>query len=213
MKQCSVCKTQAPDETKYCANCGTRFDGEKKYDLSSLIEENEKALRQAEFENPEVFETVQRPAVQQPVQQLPEKWFHFLIYFALWAGALMNIITAVQYLTGSVYSRWGVTADFAYRSFEGLQALDIFYGLVLLGLAVFRIYTRFRLAGYKMGAPFLLYVMYGSEAVAVLMYELLYSDITEKIMDHSVWGSLLISVVMIVLNYFYFKKRAHYFEY
>ena len=213
MKQCSVCKMQAPDETKYCANCGTRFDGEKEYDLSSLIEENEKALRQAEFENPEVFEPVQRPAVQQPVQQLPEKWFHFLIYFALWAGAAMNVISAVQYFTGGVYTKLGISADFAYRSFSDLKTLDFAYGFVLLMLAAFCIYTRFSLAGYKTNGPTCLYIMYGAEAIAVLGYALCFSEITGSSVEVSTWGSLLISVVMIVLNYFYFKKRAHYFEY
>ena len=213
MKQCSVCKTYAPDETKYCATCGTRFDGEKEYDLGSLIEENEKALRQAEFENPEVFETVQRPVVQQPVQQLPEKWFHFLIYFALWAGAVMNVSEAVQYFTGSVYMKLGVTVDSVYRSFSDLKTLDLIYGFLLLALAVFRIYTRFSLAGYKANGPTCLYIMYGAEALAVLGYALCFSEITGSGVEASMWGSLLMSVVMIVLNYFYFKKRAHYFEY
>jgi len=37
-----------------------------------------------------------------PAPQLGLKWAHFLSYFALWLGALLNVIVAFTVFTGSI---------------------------------------------------------------------------------------------------------------
>ena len=77
------------------------------------------------------------------------KWHKFLIYFALWLGAVMNVISGFSLLTGSVYEAQGVSATQVYRAYEGLKGVDMLMGAATIALAVLLIVARFALAGYK----------------------------------------------------------------
>ena len=80
---------------------------------------------------------------------MPMKWHKFLIYFALWLGAVMNVISGFSLLTGSVYEAQGVSATQVYRAYEGLKGVDMLMGAATIALAVLLIVARFALAGYK----------------------------------------------------------------
>ncbi len=58
------------------------------------------------------------------------KWHNFLVYFSLWAGAVLNFVMGAACL------------------FEGAPL----YGLVLIGAAAYAIYSRFQLASFKKNA-------------------------------------------------------------
>ena len=135
------------------------------------------------------------------------KWYKFLIYFALWASAVLNVFSAFAYFTGSMY---GDAANRVYSYYGGMKTLDVIMGLILLGLAVFSIYVRFQLAGFKTDAPKKLEYLYIANALVLLLYLLAASSVTglsfTELASGS-WGSLAGSVAMIFINRTYFSKR------
>lgn len=142
------------------------------------------------------------------------KWYKFLIYFALWAGGIINIIMGINYLSGGIYAATSdaqVTAEMVYSAFGGLKAVDVVYGLVVVALGALQIYTRFRLAKFKTNGPKLLYICYAAGGVASLIYSIAVGSITGTGLDSSAIGSLVLNVVLFVLNYIYFNKRKSLF--
>ena len=140
------------------------------------------------------------------------KWHKFLIYFSLWAGALLSVTNGIQLLTGSHY---GGNADQIYSAFSGLKAVDTIFGIINIAIAIYMIYVRFQLAGFKQGAPGKLTTLYVIQLVAYIAYSLVASGTTHislsELIDSSMLSSLAISVVMIFVNRSYYDKRAHMF--
>ena len=103
-------------------------------------------------------------------------WYKFLIYFGLFAGALLNFLYGINYVTGGVYfveSNGLITAEDVYDFYgEGLLFVDILFGLILIGLTVFGLLLRNKLAKFKPDAPQLLYYYYGVSAGASLLYSI-----------------------------------------
>ena len=135
------------------------------------------------------------------------KWHKFLIYFALWASAVMNVVSSIAYFTGSIY---GNSARQVYNHFGGMRTLDVIMGLLLLGIAGFSIYVRFQLAGFKTGAPKKLEYLYIANVAIPLLYLLAASSVTGLSftdLASGTWGSLAGSVVMIFVNRTYYGKR------
>ncbi len=142
------------------------------------------------------------------------KWFKFLIYFSLWAGAVLNLINGVMLLTGGVYDG---QADFVYDTLDGIQTIDMIVGFLSIALAVFGIYTRFRLAGYYKNGPSSLTILYVGSIIVNLVYIIgVYSilagyDLSEIIDVSSFISGSVMSAVMIFANISYFNKRKHLF--
>lgn len=148
--------------------------------------------------------------------EMPMKWHKFLIYFALWLGALGYIVSAFMCFTGT---RYGANADFVaqlYRSFGSLKVIDILFGIVNLALAAYAIYTRFQLAGFKPGAPNKLKLLYLFQGIIVLTQPLLTQAILGKemyVIDWSKLGASLAGTALaIYITRVYYGKRAHLFE-
>lgn len=151
---------------------------------------------------------------QKSAPEYPMKWHKFLIYFSLWLGAVLNLSSAVQYFTGSLYGG-EYEAQLVYAFFDGLKAIDTLMGVVLIVIAVLCIITRFALAGYKASGPKLLFGMYLANVVVSILYIIIVSGITElgfgDLMNGSVAGSLIGSIAMAFINKVYYGKRAELF--
>ena len=142
----------------------------------------------------------------------PMKWHKFLIYFSLWAGALINFFNGLQLLNGSIYQG---NADQVYSVFSGLKTVDMIFGIIYIAIAIFMIYVRFQLAGFKRGAPGKLISLYVIQLVALFAYTLVASVTIHipwaEIFSSSIIPSLIVSIVMIFVNRYYYSKRAHLF--
>lgn len=140
------------------------------------------------------------------------KWHKFLIYFSLWAGALLSVGNGFQLLTGIYYSGY---ADQVYSYYNGLKAVDTIFGIMNIAIAIYMIYVRFQLAGFKQGAPGKLITLYSIDLVASFAYSLVVSGITHislsQIMDSSAISGLVTAIVMIFINRSYYGKREHMF--
>jgi len=159
---------------------------------------------------------------------IPKKtmgWFKFLIYFGLFLMAAVNIINAVNILSGFVY---GYDVEYIYLLFEGMQSIDILYGIAFIVLAVLCVVTRFGLAkrkksGIKMLNTTFIAALIANVAYIALAYFFLsdlFSDFVSMSSDVDATISIkttvivntAISIIMIIANTVYFKKRKDLFE-
>ena len=143
------------------------------------------------------------------------KWYKFLIYFALFAGAFVNFIYGINYISGGIYvveTNGLITADTVYKLYGvGLQVVDILYGLFLLALAVFCLVLRNQLAKYKPDAPHFARIFYSILAGAPFLYSIIVALITSQSLGIEAILSLIVGLIFTLWNVEYFKKRAHLF--
>ena len=148
----------------------------------------------------------------------PMAWFKFLIYFMLFANAAINIFTAVTYLTGSVYLGEDMTmsdVEALYMFYPTAKMIDVIYGVLLIALAAYAIFTRFQLSGFKRRGPFLFILMYVLNLIIGLLYSIsiMFTFETGLLGFISFVPSIITSVVMIFVNVVYFRKREELFVY
>lgn len=137
-------------------------------------------------------------------------WFKFIIYFQLFAFAIFNVLYAIRCLSGTLlYGK-------VYAAYPAMSILDKLMGIVSLGLAVFGIIVRMRLAKYRQNGP----SSYLGLLVANFVTSLLYEIATNVILypaGFSDLGQTLISaagpLILIFINAAYFKKRMYLFIY
>ncbi len=144
-------------------------------------------------------------------QALPMKWFKFLIYFALFASAALSLFQGIGYVTGEIYNWFDKgSSDLVYGILgDGLKTLDVIFGIILIGIAVLAIYTRFRLANFKKNGPFLVCLLYLVNAGVSLLYNIALAATVDglKLETSSLITSVFVSFAMAYVNYSYFKKR------
>lgn len=142
----------------------------------------------------------------------PMKWYKFLIWFGLWAGAALLAVQGIGYLTGISYKDGsGLSADTVYGTYPGLRVWDRIYGAGLLALGALNIFTRFRLSGFKENGPKCLYIVYALEAVLAVVNAITVATITGVSGSVRAVVSVLAAIVLILLNRSYFAKRAELF--
>jgi len=211
MKFCPRCGVQCADEAAFCSNCGTVFAAQQPNPTHPNYGQQPGYNQQVGYN-------------QQPPQpnfvDMPMKWHKFLIYFSLWASGISNILVGIMYLSGKWYDfvNGEGASSIVYNVIDGLKTVDIMYGMFAIALGVFAIFTRFQLAGFKATAPKMLTALYAGTAVISLIYFLAASSIIEKAsggladFDNSgMLASILGTVVGIVINTIYYKKRQHMF--
>jgi len=203
---CPNCGTNLPDNATFCSNCGAQIN-------------NNNAPQQS-------YQPPQQPyQPYQPYQppyspyntmgnEMPMKWYKFLIYFSLFAGAVLNVISGIMILTGAHYDG---AKDYVYAFFGGLQGLDMFIGVASLAMAALQVYTRFRLSGFCKNGPMLLSVVYIVGVAINLIYligiiSILPGSVVENINMTTYITQLITSGVMVFVNYTYFNKRKHLFQ-
>lgn len=205
---CPNCGTQCPDDTKFCPNCGSSVAN------NQPTENTQQNFGQPNYTQPNYTQPnyTQPNNYAQPRMynvQLEMKWFKFLIYFGLFAGAVLNCLSAILQITGAVYEG---SAEVVYIFFPELKFFDIFYTILLLALAVLQIFTRFQLSGFKKNGPKLILIVYSAAAVISLLYGIVASVILhEFLFNASMIISIIVPVVMVVLNKIYFDKRKDMF--
>ena len=153
-------------------------------------------------------------AVRGGLRELPMRWYKFLIYVALWFSAAVNILGAIPYFTGTSQT------EEVLAQFPILSTIDLFYGVLTLGMGVLAIYTRFALANYKKTAPRLIVGLYaygfvislGYNAAVLAITSSVYAPVDFIITGMSVGTSALINAAMVICNHIYFKKRKRLFN-
>ena len=149
---------------------------------------------------------------QNPKPEFGMKWHKFLIYFSLWAGAALNGISALAMITETQY---GSNRVMVYMVYPSMRTVDVLFGLLLIAVSVYTIYTRFQLARFKIGAPRKLNWVYALS----LTFSLLYLAVAAAViglplgdmMDSDTWATIPTSIAMMVVNSVYYGKRSELF--
>lgn len=222
---CPNCGTDVSSAGRFCPNCGAPVQPSKPVESAAPQPQYQQPqYQQPQYQQPQY----QQPQYQPPLNQQPYQpmqpaapqmnWYKFLIYFALFAGAVVNAVNALRFLTGLINGS-SAEAKLLYSWFPGWKTVDIIVGLLLLVLVAFTIYTRFRLSGYYKNGPVCLYLTYGLAALSNVVYligvVLVINGTGISLLDLEIVptiASILVSIVMIVVNVVYFNKRKHLFQ-
>lgn len=212
--RCTVCNTEIEVNAKFCSNCGSAITMDPINQNVGFIQQTPK-VEGWYNDNNRVFnpQTGLYTAMQ---NQMPMKWYKFLIYFSLFAGAALNCYNAIQILTGKQYTYNGFNqSDRIYSYYSGLQAVDIIYGLLIIVLSMFGIVTRQKLKGFsKQGPKFILWFYVGS-LILSLTYLVIVTLITEiqlsELLSTRFVTSITTGIIMIFANKTYFANREHLF--
>ena len=212
---CRFCGTKIPDNVKFCPECGANLAP-----VPSAAPEESAPAAPAAPEIPTPYDpTPYDPApysadsfASADVAAAPQrgmKWFKFIIYFQLWAGMLVNLVTAGKYFTGAYYEG---NAEMVYRFFPALQPLDIVMGVVFLALAVYAVVVQRALAKFRAKGPMMYYLMYIVNTAVTVIYLIIGSIIIgQSAFTAEVAGSIIGSIVMLFVNIPYFNNRKHLF--
>ncbi len=151
-------------------------------------------------------------------------WHKFLIYFGLWAAALLYVTIGINYITGKAYLSQGYDTieqvEKMYRIVKGLKIADVIYGAILIGLGALAIVTRFRLAGLKKKAPMMLWILNGVSLAVGIIFNIIQYNLNKEYMsvkDTNLFGaglvgSVLPGAILLIINVFYYKNRKELFE-
>ena len=201
--QCPKCRAAMPNGAKYCTECGAKLPVQP----DSVPNVPQPAIQEAPAYEAQPVMTEAPPA--QELQPCGMKWYKFLIYFALWAGAIVNLIDSLQFFTGSIL---GDDVEILYAYYPLLKVLNLAFALILVTYAVFAIYTRYRLAQFRQNGPACLHALYLVQLAMVLIYWLAGSLILGEWLDlASGFSDLISSIVILCINIVYFRKRRHLF--
>lgn len=207
---CPKCGTNNQDNSAFCANCGAPLQAQpQQAQPNQYAQQAQQSVQQFRTADPKGW-----------YNGHPMGWYKFLIYFALFASALMYVITAITTFTSlGTYDLFGINLGF-------YKVWSIIYAILQIGVAVFCILVRNKLAGLKADGPkFLLYLYCAEACLTVLNFIISMISLGEvfKYINMYMPGytggfiagfiiSLAISGVMIVLNKMYFDKRKDIFN-
>ena len=145
-------------------------------------------------------------------------WHKFLIYFALFASAVLNLISGIATMNGNQYGEY---AQEVYELMPALKTPDMVYGIVLIAIAALAIFTRFALAGFQRNGPKLVVALYGAVIIVSVIYNIWGASIVEAAasdlgisagIDYAnIGSSVAISAAMLAANASYYKKRESLF--
>ena len=207
---CRFCGTKIPDNVKFCPECGANLAP-----VPSAAPEESAPAAPAVPEIPTPYDPAPYsadPFASADVAAAPQrgmKWFKFIIYFQLWAGMLVNLVTAGKYFTGAYYEG---NAEMVYRFFPALQPLDIVMGVFCLALAVYAVIVQRALAKFRAKGPMMYYLTYIVDTAVTVLYLLIASIIIgQSVFTAEVAGGIIGSLVMLFVNIPYFNNRKHLF--
>lgn len=202
---CPHCGSPVENASGFCPTCGQSLQ---------TGQPTQSYQQQPNYQQP----NYQQPSYQysgsynQPVQPFPLKWYKFIIYFQLFLAMVNCIFNTITYFTGLHYG--SITDAALVYNYYGmkLKVLDICFAILYLIAFVFAILVRQKLAHFKLKAPqwylgFLIYTL----ALNILYLILASILIGVPLLDAALIGNLVGSVVMIVINWIYFNKRASLF--
>ena len=204
---CKNCGTQNSDDTKFCTSCGSPMGDAQPAEAQPVAPQpydRQPVAPQPYVRQPEA------PLYKDPYKGFPMKWHKFLVYFALWAGAVVNLVLAIQMIKGEHY---GASSSSVYSLFPAMKYVDIAYSVLLLALVLFQVVTVIRLMGLKRGAPKLLITLYVVNLILGIAYLGAAYIIASKyvsignLLSPSLIAGFAVSGIMIFANVTYYKKR------
>lgn len=210
---CPKCGNQIADNSRFCSSCGQSIAPQEKRAPEHPVYQqpvyNQPNYNQPNYNQPNYNQPNYNQNRYQPYQnQMPMNWFKFMIYFGLFAGAVLNVVSAIL-----TFSELGEYSDLMRYYFPTHYYFAIFGSICLIGLGALQVYTRFRLAEYRVNGPQLLLVVYGV-AAAITFLDCLVGTVTigANCFEGAQIVNICTNLVMACVNKVYFDKRKHLFN-
>ena len=142
------------------------------------------------------------------------KWYHFVVKVQLWIYMAVALINGIMVFTGAHYG--GQTErDAVYLIYPDMKAVDIIYGIVMLGLVAFAFVTRKSLALYEERGPKSYIYLNVITAIHPLLYLTVSSLVANvplgDLINSSTVGQFLSGITLAIINTVYFRKRKDLF--
>lgn len=142
-------------------------------------------------------------------QNIGMKWYQFIIYLPLLIGAILNIFMSLSFITGTRYLN---NTNAVYATYNGLQAIDIIYGLISIGISIWALTIYVHMKKFRTKAPQYTNIYLIIRTAITAIYSIAFIGIT-GVADS--FSSDLVSVVvwisMIIYNKKYFAERESFF--
>ena len=210
MKNCINCGAQIDESNKFCPHCGTKCESYQEAEI--LVHQSADSL--SEDGQPAYSDTTMENSSETPPSsdQYPMKWHNFQMVVMI-LGGISSVGIGLATLMGSAYLTRGINSDMVYYKFPGLKGCDIFYGIVLIALGVFEFIVRNRLCKFKANGPSSLKTLYVLSIIGILIYIGWASSATgiNLFTSKSDMGSMIGSVLFMIINSIYYSKRSSLF--
>lgn len=195
---CPNCGMSIDDNSKFCAGCGTKIETAEAEPKFSFEAEVKIGDTEGEKKAPGSF------------GEKDLKWAKFLGYFGLWAGALINLSTAISLFSGNVYGP--NMKELVYATFPTLKVLDPVYALLLLAVAALDGLAAFSIIKRKAAAITLVPMLYLVTSIISIVYTVMTTVIiSAPTFDASSIVSICGGIVMFFVNKTYFNNRNNIF--
>ncbi len=140
------------------------------------------------------------------------KWYNFVVKVQLWLSMLASLAHGANYVQGLQYD----DASLIYKTFPAMKAVDVVYGIIMLGLAAFTVYTRTLLKRFDAKGPKCYIGINIFNAFHPLMYALVCSAATKisisNLTDSGTIVRMIAALMLAGFNIYYFNKRKSFFS-
>lgn len=209
--RCPKCGVTQPAGVKFCMECGARMPAEND-SAPNVPYQPPEPPRGAPIPPHPAAPVCPAPDTSRPADapaQPKMKWYKFLIHCSLWLGMLGDLGDAASLLTGADYDG---DLSLLYAYLPGLRALNVTYAILSLGMAVFCVYVRSRLANFRRNGPTCFLVLIGLNIGLPVAFALLESILFGTPLSEGIsFLVLLMMLFFFYLNLIYFRKRAYLF--
>lgn len=152
------------------------------------------------------------------IKPMKMKWYKFLIYFSLFASAIANILYGIFFVSKVITYSDESLSNILYRLYPSLKMIDLIYGIGCILIAIFTFYTRFQLSSRRTHGPKMLTYFYVA-CMTISVYSIgayivimgLEQLNTQLLVVFVGSVQIISSIIMILINKKYFKKRADIF--
>ena len=210
---CQNCGKEISNHAKFCPFCGCAQEAFGRNDTSQpLYSEKEE---QNGYQYGTGGDMSRQPDTCRDaapsMQQFPMKWYHFVIWVQLFLASVFAFFTAFQYFTGGHYGEGAAELVYSYYG-SGLKILDMIMAVCCVASIVWALYARQQLKNFRRQAPRVYIGYLCFYATMTIGYLIGASAITKEfLLDTENVTNLITTIIMIVLNKIYFKKRASLF--
>lgn len=199
---CPQCGTQGESKDLFCRSCGAPLSAQ---------------AAPAAPEPPGALPSDPAPAaggaaLKDRYRGKKMKWYKFLCYFGLWVVMLLNVVNGLSNMAATSGGDTGLYDYFPQLRIPGM-VMGAFISLLGIGYGL----AAIRLINLRRGAPRLLLILYAVSLLANVFFVVWTASLSVGL-EHIgalITGSDLISLVgsvlMIIINAIYFRKRAELF--
>lgn len=209
---CRKCGKHINDDSILCEYCGEQFEEFK----GSIVKENTQAVQ---ILSAEISDTISNDSMilseNIDCKKIPMKWFNFLVKFWLPVLLILGIIADIINLNKSFEIYSDIFSLFSVKLYFILSLSYIIPTRIIHLLAYINL-RDYKKAGYKMLLALIVLYAMGKLlayifAIPMAIELVLFDAIRQELFTRTT-STLIVTPIIFIPNYIYFKKRKHLFR-